>query len=538
MIVLSAAPDDPVRRAGIRHFFTTAGIAVRAPGSDPGAVAIGYGMPPTDAPVRIRIAHAPSGDAVPGELSGEGWRLPFSGALNPVSEGGETLAWVSTKDGRRPCIVGDGTTITVAFDLFAETGAWLCGRRDRPLAGPGGDPAAPVVDGFEALLVSCIRRACHLQGIPFVATAHWPHTHTSAVCLTHDVDELAKTYQWVTRPLRYARRGDGPGLLRQFRSLVAKIGGKEPYWTFDAIRRMDDELQIRSTFYFLEESMPPRLQDPSTWNVLGRCRSLNQPAARALIRDLAHEGHEIGVHGSYRSYADGDLLSREKARIEEITGLPVTGIRQHHLNLAIPGTWELQAKAGFTYDTSLGYKDRPGFRGGTCFPLHPETASGPLSLLELPLAVMDITVPEGPAGWEACRTISDRVAAAGGLLMLLWHPPVFNPLEMPDAGDLCPRLIRHALARGAWTATAGDIAAWWRHRCSAPVSWTARDGILRLSFSPGGEGVAIDIRLPRGCTATIPEGARVITREGQHLRIGLSPGTGLPTTLEMGYTCS
>ncbi|NYT06599.1 MAG: hypothetical protein GKC04_09600, partial [Methanomicrobiales archaeon] len=262
------------------------------------------------------------------------------------------------------------------------------------------------------------------------------------------------------------------------------------------------------------------------------------PAAQGLIRELAGEGHEIGVHGSYRSFADGDLLAREKARIEEIAGRPAAGIRQHHLNLAVPGTWELQANAGFAYDTSLGFKDRPGFRWGTCFPLYPETAKGPLPLLELPLAVMDITVPGGPAGWEACRAVAETVAAAGGLLVLLWHPPVFNPLEMPGAGDLCARVIRHARERGAWTATAGAIAAWWRRRTASPVGWAAGDGTLRLSFPAGGEGTAADILLPPGCTAAVPGQARLLYSDGPRLRVAPLPGTELPAILEMKYTCS
>ncbi|MDG6251428.1 hypothetical protein, partial [Methanocalculus sp.] len=344
--------NDLVRLAGIRHFFTTSGIKARPFDGDLGAVAIGYGGRPADAPVRITIAYEPAGEALQGELSGEGWCLPFSAALDRVPEGEDVLAWVSADGEQHPCIVRDGSTFSIGFDLFAETGAWLCGERDRPFFGPDGDPAVPVVDGYEALLFSCIRRAFHLQGLPFAAKAHWPENHTSAICLTHDVDELAKTYQWITRPLRCARRGDGSGLLRQFQSLLEKIGGKDPYWTFDVICQMDDELQIRSTFFFLEESMPASLLEPSTWNAMGRCRSLDTSKARGLIKDLAREGHEIGLHGSYRSYVDGDLLSREKAHVEAIAGGPVTGIRQHHLNLQIPDTWELQAKSGLTYDTS------------------------------------------------------------------------------------------------------------------------------------------------------------------------------------------
>ena len=49
------------------------------------------------------------------------------------------------------------------------------------------------------------------------------------------------------------------------------------------------------------------------------------------------------------------------------------------------------AALGFLLDSSLGYADRPGLRGGFSFPYRPYDldADAPHDLLELPLAVMD-----------------------------------------------------------------------------------------------------------------------------------------------------
>ena len=56
-----------------------------------------------------------------------------------------------------------------------------------------------------------------------------------AVCLTHDVDELRKKYQYVTRSVRFLKCGNIRGIKNEILSLFEKLRGREPYWTFEEL---------------------------------------------------------------------------------------------------------------------------------------------------------------------------------------------------------------------------------------------------------------------------------------------------------------
>ena len=232
--------------------------------------------------------------------------------------------------------------------------------------------------------------ACRENQIPLVQKSYWPEGKKFAVCLTHDVDEIKKTYQWITRPIRYLARGDFPGLKGQINSFIQKIKGIEPYYTYDDIIRIEQDLGVKSTYFILKESGNASLFSKKTWYLYGRNRSLQSPEMRALIQRLQSNGDEVAIHGSYFSYKDPVLLKDETRELEQLINEKVIGTRQHNLNLEVPATWNHQVSAGLKYDTTLGFKDTIGFRWGTSFPFFPNTGEGPLPLLEIPLIIMDI----------------------------------------------------------------------------------------------------------------------------------------------------
>ena len=159
---------------------------------------------------------------------------------------------------------------------------------------------------------------------------------------------------------------------------------------------------------------------------------IQSPAVRKLISDLIKDGHEIGFHPGYRTLGDPELLSREKALLDEVIGPRSYGGRQHYLRFRVPDTWRHWEEVGLTYDSTMGYAGYEGFRCGTCHPYHPFDIeqNRDLRVLEVPLIVMDATLrTRRQLGVDAAERIILELArmcqAVHGTFTILWHntPP-------------------------------------------------------------------------------------------------------------------
>ena len=150
----------------------------------------------------------------------------------------------------------------------------------------------------------------HTSQIPLVQKSYWPDGKKFAVCLTHDVDEIKKTYQWISRPIRFLAREIFRDLKVRFIPSYKKSKEIEPYYTYDDIISIEHDLGVKSTYFILKESGNASLFSKKTWYLYGRNRSLKSPEMRALIQRLAENGDEVAIHGSYFSYKDPDSAQR------------------------------------------------------------------------------------------------------------------------------------------------------------------------------------------------------------------------------------
>lgn len=509
MISFACKTDDPVSQYGMYHFIHTKGLSVQPDGTPDTGVCIGYDA---DGKGLFSVSMCQNSELKEdaGEIVLRNEKYPlFQVPIDTYEAGTNCIAEFSSDGGKYPCISGSKSGILIGFDIFRLTGSLLSGYldtieirsngvQDNPVLSP------PLVDFYEDLLFRAVLTGCREVGAPLIRKSYWPSGKEFAVCLTHDVDEFTKTYQWVTRPLRLIRRGDFSGLNNQMRSLSRKLKGHEPYWTFENIQQNEKEQDVCSTYFILNESGKKSLFRPDSWHLYGRSHSLQKPRVIELIKNLSQNGHEIGVHGSTFSYNDPALLNREKKEIEDLLGRSVTGIRQHRLNLTIPDTWEYQSESGFLYDTSLGYKAAygTGFRWGTCFPFYPRGTAGMLPLLEIPLSLMDITLQNVDNGWDVCNTAIEQVKSRGGVLTLLWHPAVFNDLEYPELGDWYWKIIQASKESDAWITTAQEIYLWWQKREATAFECQYTEDRLAVSgdFSAG---CYFDLYVPENKTAEI-----------------------------------
>ncbi|MWV40042.1 polysaccharide deacetylase family protein [Natrialba sp. INN-245] len=264
-----------------------------------------------------------------------------------------------------------------------------------------------------------------------------------ALCLTHDVDRVYKTFQ---SPF-YAVRDRDPSHLRSL------VSSEQPYWQFEEIMELEEELGVRSSFYFLTEKDlfrdkgPRDWVKPKNWKLFAGRYDITNEELVDVIRSLDQGGWEVGLHGSYESYTDPERLQYEKETLEDIVGHEITGGRQHYLNLNEPETWEYHRKIGLQYDASLGSTSEFGFQ-------HAHKPVRPFNdeFVVFPLTAMEVAVMDG--GLEVAKKRVERLLEKAveqhAVITVLWHPRFFNDDEFPGYRQLYRWLIRNAQKRDAW----------------------------------------------------------------------------------------
>ena len=217
----------------------------------------------------------------------------------------------------------------------------------------------------------------------------------------------------------------------------------DPMNTFDWIMDVNENAGNRVAFYFLVENTVPEYD--AFYNI-------NEPRIRKLLRNIHQRGHEIGLHGSYSTYQNGDQLKNQvvllrKVMEEENINQQEIGIRQHYLRWSTPETARIIDDAGLTYDTTLGYADYAGFRCGTCYeyPLFDLQKRQQFKLRERPLVLMEASVLDDcymglniESAEKYMLQIKNSTKKVNGNFTLLWHNSYFDGLESPK---LYKRLI-------------------------------------------------------------------------------------------------
>ena len=289
-----------------------------------------------------------------------------------------------------------------------------------------------------------------------------------AVALTHDVDS---PWRWTRVGVRsaaarlkgHAAAGRLGSALREARGLAElplhKARGTDPNWRFVTICDEERRRDASSTFFVLAGHRDPHDgAAPETYEQL-------RPR---LVETIRSAGGEIGLHGSYTTAITPARLAEERDRLVELAG-PVAGHRYHYLHFD-PLQHLVAVDRLFRYDTSLGFADGIGFRAGIARPFHPWDfeAERPLDLVEVPLAVMDVTLAEErylglspEAAWPLLERLLDQAADHGAGFAVLWHPDRFDPATSAGWNRLYYRFIEAVAERGGRCMSAGELVETW-----------------------------------------------------------------------------
>ena len=273
----------------------------------------------------------------------------------------------------------------------------------------------------------------------------WPEiqlkTKTFSMQVSHDVDSPSlyafKSWEMIARMMAsnlVKKRDLRAFFLAPLIKLISKksLHHTDPYNTFDWIMDVSDEHDIKSAFYF----------------ICGRTNKAydaeynpDHPAIRNLMRRIHSRGHEIGLHPSFNTFKTPKLIEKEAGQLkrictEESIVQPSWGGRMHYLRWEQATTLRAWADANMSYDTTLGYADRPGFRCGTCYEY---SAFDPVTQDELKLSIRPLIVMESSIigstymalgvtkeAEEKMKLLKTRCRVVGGNFSFLWHNSSFT----------------------------------------------------------------------------------------------------------------
>ncbi len=448
------------------------------PAGEPPASIVYLPAPPPDAlpagtlviqadPAAPDILRRPGAGALPPPAyithAGRCWPLPFGGPAEWDAE-----AWLDQAR-REQHLVLPADLLASAFWVLSRWEEYGAGGRDAWgrfryasswYAGCAAD--MHVVDAYMLLLRDVLAA---LAGGRLPRRPVWPGGAPFAFCVTHDIDSLRK---WRPRRilgelgyLRLAWRRGGPaGALRRLKATWRGIRQRpDPHDNVVELAEREREAGIRAAYFFLADHAHP--QDGGY-----RMRPGGRPAE--IARRATALGHEIALHGSFRTLEEPERLARERRMLEQIVG-PAAGQRQHFLRFAVPASWETYAALGFAYDSSLGFAEHEGSRAGFSFPFFPYSfrRRRPYPFVEIPLTLMDASLYayRGLSAEEARRAaeyLLEHVAGVGGCFTLLWHNAVFDEADLPGYGTLFWEIVEMARARRPWVGPLCEAAGWWR----------------------------------------------------------------------------
>jgi hypothetical protein len=306
-----------------------------------------------------------------------------------------------------------------------------------------------------------------LRGLGFARPNDpWPNGKRAAFCCGHDVD-YPEVIRWL-EPARLLRRQGVRGL----DSAIGVATGKKHHWHFLQWTELEQRYGLQSAFYFV-----PR--QGSLWQYAFSTPdpfyNIRDEKFRALFREIAGQGGEIGTHASYWAFRDVEYFRSEKQSLEEVAGVAVAGNRHHywHLDPKSPeATLMMHECLGFEYDSSLTNERYLGWRRSFCTPFFPFHCGErrEIKTLQISTGWMD----DHLFGYSAMNSgdpqqllaeLVDTVATQRGCLMVDIHDYVFDGDLFPGWRERYQQLLELVSSRrDFWLATPKEVSRHWTER--------------------------------------------------------------------------
>lgn len=132
----------------------------------------------------------------------------------------------------------------------------------------------------------------------------------------------------------------------------------DPYDVYDYLDDLHEKHGLKPRYFYLvaesnglyDKNIPPA-----------------NPAMQHLLKKQS-EKYEIGLHPSWASYHNEEIVQAEKEVLSKLINKRVVFSRQHYIRFSLPKSFEILESAGITDDYSMGYGSINGFRASVASP--------------------------------------------------------------------------------------------------------------------------------------------------------------------------
>ncbi len=135
---------------------------------------------------------------------------------------------------------------------------------------------------------------------------------------------------------------------------------KDPFDVFDWLDKLHRKYKLKAKYFFLVAKSRGLYDKNPTPTSKGVKKLIKQHSLN----------YEVGIHPSYVSNSNENILCKEILSLKKITQKEVVISRQHYLQLSFPATYQSLIKAGVEDDYSLGYGTHNGFRASYSKPFY------------------------------------------------------------------------------------------------------------------------------------------------------------------------
>ncbi len=150
------------------------------------------------------------------------------------------------------------------------------------------------------------------------------------------------------------------------------------------------------------------------------------------VLNMKKAGYRIGLHPSYESQLNEQLIQIQKSLLESVVGT-ISQSRQHYLRYTLPQTFQSLLRAGIRYEYSICPRDQTSALTAITrpYPWYDLSLEKETNLILVPAFVMDRSLQQNlnlkpDQAMEKIRKEIQRVRRAGGKFVIILHNETFS----------------------------------------------------------------------------------------------------------------